>query len=61
MEIFIVLACLASVVGGLGAITGKLVYQAYSEELEESGNKILPPSTTIPSFPPPAMDEVKKN
>ncbi len=61
MEIFIVLACISAIVGGIGTAAGKLVYKAYTEELEGSGNNILPPSpSSTPSFPP-ILDEVKKN
>lgn len=61
MELIIVLACISALVGGLGTMAGKLVYKGYCEELQESGNNILPPSPSpTPSFPP-VRDEVKKN
>ena len=63
MEIFIVVACLASVVGGIGTIAGRLVYKAYSEELDEVNNEKLLPSSPgyFPTSSTHGLEEVKKN
>ncbi len=61
MEIFIVIACLTSVVGGIGTIAGKLVFKAYTEELEETEKLLSPSDGYFSASSTHSLEPVKKN